>query len=144
MSNFPDYDTPEGLAKLAEFFEPYYSRIGGYQEGDINCRPEKILTTKWMKDPWAGNGSYSNFQTGLEDGERDIEEFRKGLPERGVWFAGEHTAPVLGLGSVSGAYWSGENAAEKVVESFGGGVGQVEEGENVEVEIKSAAVEVMA
>lgn len=36
--------------------------------------------------------------------------------ERGVWFAGEHTAPFVGLGTTSGAYWSGEAVAGRICE----------------------------
>ena len=34
--------------------------------------------------------------------------------ERGVWFAGEHTAPFVALGTTVGAYWSGEEVAGRV------------------------------
>lgn len=40
--------------------------------------------------------------------------------ERGVWFAGEHTSPPGGLGTVAGAYWSGEEAAKRVWLMFRG------------------------
>ncbi|KAA8894447.1 amine oxidase [Sphaerosporella brunnea] len=119
-SAFTSPQTEEGLKQYTEFFEPYFSRLGGYEAESPDCKPSHIIATNWSNDEYAGFGSYSNFQVGLEDGERDIEIFREGLPERNIWFAGEHTAPVLGLGSVSGAYWSGEDAAAKVVESYGG------------------------
>lgn len=117
-SIFPSPDTPEGFKKFSDFFRPYYSRLSGYK-GEKD-EPDRILATNWMNDKWAGNGSYSNFQVGLEDGEGDIIALRDGMPERGVWFAGEHTSPVLGLGSVSGAYWSGEEAARRVIASLEG------------------------
>jgi len=44
---------------------------------------------------------------------------RKGLPERGVWMAGEHCAPFVALGTVTGAYWSGEGVAKRVGEVYG-------------------------
>jgi len=116
--SFASPDTDEGFKQYCEFFEPYFSRLRGYEAESSDCKPAGILRTDWSNDEFAGYGSYSNFQVGLEDGERDIEAFREGMPDRGIWFAGEHTAPVLGLGSVSGAYWSGEIAAEKVVESY--------------------------
>lgn len=40
---------------------------------------------------------------------------RRGLPERGIWFAGEHTAPFFALGTSTGAYWSGESAATRLI-----------------------------
>jgi hypothetical protein len=123
---FASPQTEEGLKQYTEFFEPYFSRLDGYDADSPDCKPSGIVATNWSNDEYAGFGSYSNFQVGLEDGERDIEVFQEGLPERGIWFAGEHTAPVLGLGSVSGAYWSGEDAAAKVVESFGGAAQQTE------------------
>ncbi len=35
--------------------------------------------------------------------------------ERGIWFAGEHTAPFIALGTTTGAYWSGEGIARRIV-----------------------------
>jgi hypothetical protein len=125
-SAFNSPETEEGLKQYTKFFEPYFSRLNGYESDSSDCMPSGIIATNWSNDEYAGFGSYSNFQVGLEDGERDIEVFREGISDRGIWFAGEHTAPVLGLGSVSGAYWSGEDAAAKVVESFGGTVQQSE------------------
>jgi hypothetical protein len=117
-SEFPSPRTDRGLKQYTQFFEPYFSRLGGYQPGSEHCTPTGVVVTGWGKDVYAGFGSYSNFQVGLIDGENDIEAFREGIQDRRIWFAGEHTAPVLGLGSVSGAYWSGEAAAEKVINSF--------------------------
>ncbi|PGH02595.1 hypothetical protein AJ79_07599 [Helicocarpus griseus UAMH5409] len=108
------------------FVQPFYSRLPGYDPSSPNCRPTAILATQWQKDPWAGNGSYANFQVGLEEGDRDIEIMREGMGvERGVWFAGEHTAPFVGLGTTSGAYWSGETVAGRICEFLAGGVGEV-------------------
>ena len=39
----------------------------------------------------------------------------------GLWFAGEHTAPFVALGTVTGAYWSGEAVAGRIVEAYGMG-----------------------
>ncbi|QSS50816.1 flavin-containing amine oxidase [Histoplasma capsulatum var. duboisii H88] len=106
------------------FLHPFYSRLPGYDPSSPNCRPTAILATQWQRDPWAGNGSYSNFQVGLEAGDRDIEIMREGMGvERGVWFAGEHTAPFVGLGTTSGAYWSGEAVAGRICEFLAGAAG---------------------
>jgi hypothetical protein len=43
---------------------------------------------------------------------------REGLPDGGLWFAGEHTAPYLGIGTVTGAYWSGEAVARRISEVY--------------------------
>ena len=51
--------------------------------------------------------------------DKDIETLREGCPERGIWFAGEHTAPFVALGTVTGAYWSGEAVAKRVAEGYG-------------------------
>lgn len=40
---------------------------------------------------------------------------RAGVPEEGIWLAGEHTAPFVALGTVTGAYWSGEDVARRVI-----------------------------
>ena len=50
---------------------------------------------------------------------------RAGMSGRGVWFAGEHTAAVEGLGTVSGAWGAGEGVARGIC----GGYGIVGEGE---------------
>lgn len=44
---------------------------------------------------------------------------REGLSERGVWFAGEHVAPFVALGTVTGAYWSGEGVAGRLAQAYG-------------------------
>jgi hypothetical protein len=41
------------------------------------------------------------------------------MPERGVWLAGEHTAPFVALGTVTGAYWAGEGVAKRIVKLYG-------------------------
>ena len=40
---------------------------------------------------------------------------REGMPGVGLWFAGEHTAPFVALGTSTGAYWSGEKVAERIM-----------------------------
>jgi hypothetical protein len=78
-----------------------------------------VLATAWANDELAGYGSYCNFQTGLEKGDEDVEVLRKGMPERGVWIAGEHAAPFVALGTVTGAWWSGEGVAKRVLGAYG-------------------------
>lgn len=118
VGTFAPAEVEEGHKQYVEFFRPYFSRLNGYDPESADCQPTKLVATRWSNDKLAGYGSYSNFQIGLEDGEEDIAALRRGIPEERIWFAGEHTAPVLGLGSVSGAYWSGEAAAEKVLTVF--------------------------
>lgn len=98
---------------LQEFFEPYYSRLPGYTTG---CAPLRLLATEWCNDDLAGNGSYSNFQVDMTDAAHDVEAIRHGMPDQHIYFAGEHTAPFDGLGTVAGAYTSGEKVARRIVE----------------------------
>jgi len=50
------------------------------------------------------------------------------MPGRGVWLAGEHTAPFVALGTVTGAYWAGDGVARRIGRAYGlmeGGNGMV-------------------
>lgn len=75
----------------------------------------------------AGWGSYSNFQVADGDGgegeglDKDIEALRLGMPDQAIWFAGEHTAPFVALGTVTGAWWSGEAVAGRIAALYGRG-----------------------
>lgn len=51
--------------------------------------------------------------------DQDIEALREGCPDRGIWFAGEHTAPFIALGTVTGAYWSGEAIGRRIAAAYG-------------------------
>lgn len=104
---------------LRKFFKPYYSLLPYYNEGSNECVPVQCLATSWVADDLAGNGGYTTLRTGLEDADKHIEVMREGLHDRGLWFAGEHTAPFVALGTVTGAYWSGEAVARRIVASYG-------------------------
>jgi len=106
---------------LFSFFKPYYSRLPCFDEADPACRPTGCLATDWLNDDLAGNGSYGNFQVGLQEGDRDIRAMREGVPSEGLWLAGEHTAPFVALGTVTGAYWSGESVGRRIAEVYGKG-----------------------
>ncbi|KAJ9631089.1 hypothetical protein H2203_001620 [Taxawa tesnikishii (nom. ined.)] len=106
---------------LMDYFKPYYSLMPGYDADSSDCKPKAVLATAWANDEFAGYGSYSNFQVGLEEGDKDIETMREGMPERSVWIAGEHTSPFVALGTSTGAYWSGEKVGERIVERYSGG-----------------------
>ncbi|KAH8699253.1 putative flavin-containing amine oxidase [Talaromyces proteolyticus] len=104
---------------LDNFVRPFYSLLPGYCASSNDCKPTGFLASKWISDDYAGNGSYANFQVGLQAGDRDIETMRIGMgPDRGIWFAGEHTAPFVGLGTTTGAYWSGERAAGQICDLY--------------------------
>ncbi|KAJ5960478.1 uncharacterized protein N7479_007628 [Penicillium vulpinum] len=116
--------SPEYRESLIETLHPFYSRLPGYSAENPDCVPVALLATQWQKDEFAGNGSYCNFQVGLEEADKDIEVLRSGDgigPVRGLWFAGEHTAPFVALGTTTGAFWSGERVAEVICRGFGMG-----------------------
>ncbi|KAF3760651.1 FAD/NAD(P)-binding domain-containing protein [Cryphonectria parasitica EP155] len=113
----PDKDARDGY--LRRFFAPYYTRLPNFRANDPDCRPTCTYATSWLADDLAGNGSYANFQVGLERGDRDIRTMREGWPGAGVWLAGEHTAPFVALGTATGAYWSGESVGRRIAEVYG-------------------------
>lgn len=49
----------------------------------------------------------------------DIEASRGVGFTRGVWLSGEHTAPLIATGTTTGAYWSGEQAAARLLRLYG-------------------------
>ncbi|APA07616.1 hypothetical protein sscle_03g023860 [Sclerotinia sclerotiorum 1980 UF-70] len=103
---------------LITFFKPYYSLLPNFKEEDEGCRPLSCVATTWVNDDLAGNGSYTNFQVGLREGDEDVKVLREGVPERGLWFAGEHTAPFIALGTTTGAYWSGEAVGKRIADAY--------------------------
>ncbi|CAK7206409.1 hypothetical protein SEUCBS139899_009201 [Sporothrix eucalyptigena] len=107
------------IAFLLDYFRPYFGTMPHYDPASPACQPTGIITTNWLHDDLAGNGSYSNFQVGLAAGDEDIRIMREGLPGRGVWLAGEHTSPFVALGTATGAYWSGESVGRRVAETYG-------------------------
>ena len=122
INNLPP-TAPEYYARLNAFFAPYYALLPHYSATSPSCVPAAFLATNWQNDELAGYGSYSNFQV-ASSGEQvlldsDIEALRYGAPERRVWFAGEHTAPFVALGTVTGAYWSGEAVARRILRGYG-------------------------
>lgn len=104
---------------LFAFFKPYYSRLPSYDEANPDCKPTACFSTDWLHDDLAGNGSYCNFQRGLEEGDKDILAMREGVRAEGIWLAGEHTAPFVALGTVTGAYWSGEDVGKRIAREYG-------------------------
>ncbi|KAK0642098.1 hypothetical protein B0T16DRAFT_224970 [Cercophora newfieldiana] len=132
-----DPDSREYYNALNTVFKPYYSLLPHFVEAVPECTPSGFLATDWHGDDLAGNGSYTNFQASdsADWGEgirldEDVRAMRAGVPERGIWLAGEHTAPFVGLGTTTGAYWSGEGAAVRVL-GANGMVGHIEVVEEV-------------
>ncbi|KAK3378132.1 hypothetical protein B0H63DRAFT_525381 [Podospora didyma] len=117
----------EKEAFLYAFFKPYYSRLPSFDDASPDCQPTCYFATDWLNDGLAGNGSYTNFQAGLQEGDKDVRTMRAGIPGEGVWLAGEHTAPFVALGTVTGAYWSGEDVGRRIGLTYGRGGGKVAE-----------------
>lgn len=119
--DFSDTQAPSAkqTAFLLDHFRPYLSTLPHYDPASPTCQPTGCIATNWLHDDLAGNGSYSNFQVGLAAGDEDIRVMREGLPDRGLWLAGEHTAPFVALGTATGAYWSGESVGRRIAETYG-------------------------
>ncbi|KAJ6558030.1 hypothetical protein B0H19DRAFT_1210574 [Mycena capillaripes] len=109
----------EKFRLLDAFFRPYYSRLPGFDPDSEMCHPAGILATEWLKDELNGGAAYCNFPVGSEAADEDVLAFRTGCAERRLWFCGEHAAPFEECGTVAGAYLSGQNAAERVLEVYG-------------------------
>jgi hypothetical protein len=120
-------DSAEYFNVIDEFFRPYYSLLPNYNPTNPDCRPRAVLATNWQNDEFAGFGSYMNFKTSerVKEGEKesrlddDIRALRYGMPERGIWLAGDHTAPFVALGTLTGAYWSGECVGMRILKAYG-------------------------
>ena len=96
-------------------FQPFYSKLPNYDPTSSSCKPLEFMSTDWQGDKFAGFGSFTNLPTGSGDCLQHFETLREGMGEdRGIWLAGEHTSPPGGLGTVTGAYWSGEEVAKRV------------------------------
>jgi hypothetical protein len=47
-----------------------------------------------------------------------LATIRTGMgPDRGIWLVGEHAAPDDALAMSVGAYWSGEQAAQRILDA---------------------------
>lgn len=64
---------------------------------------------RWVDDPWI-RGTYSYYRVGTMTEIAGAEA----RPERGAFFAGEHTARYHNRATLNGAVWSGERAARAV------------------------------
>jgi hypothetical protein len=105
--------------KLDAFFKPYYSLLPNFDPTKAECKPKGYLASQWRYDEFAGYGSYSNMQVGIDNADKHVVAFQEGMPERRVWFAGEHVSPIEERGTMGGAWLSGELAAKLVVETLG-------------------------
>jgi monoamine oxidase len=86
-----------------------------YSAENPDCAPSAFLASTWRYDELAGYGSYCNMQVGIDGADTHIRSLQDGMPSRGIWFAGEHAAPIEERGTVGGAWLSAEIAAEKII-----------------------------
>ena len=108
-------DSAERYRILDDIFHPYYSKLPNYDPTRSECAPVTFMSTDWQNDEFAGFGSFANMPVGSGDGDLHFKVLREGMGRnRRIWFAGEHTSPPGGLGTVTGAYWSGEEVAKRV------------------------------
>ncbi|CAI4217880.1 unnamed protein product [Parascedosporium putredinis] len=115
------HDSEEYCQILDDVFRPYYSRLPGYNPANPGCKPSQFLSTDWQSDKFAGYGSFCNQPVGSGNCEDHQKALREGIGGgHGIWFAGEHASPPGGLGTVAGAYWSGEEVARRVAHHHGG------------------------
>ena len=113
-------DSEEYYRILDKNFQPYYSKLPNYDPTSPECKPLEFVSTDWQNDKFAGYGSFTNQPIGSGDCAEHFKVLREGMGEdRNIWFAGEHTSPPGGLGTVTGAYWSGEEAAKRVASRYG-------------------------
>ncbi|KAL2871202.1 flavin monoamine oxidase family protein [Aspergillus lucknowensis] len=110
-------DSDEYYRILDKHFRPYYSRMPNYRPASLDCKPLQYLSTDWQNDAFAGYGSFTNQPVMSGDCTEHFRVLREGIgKDQGIWFAGEHTSPPGGLGTVTGAYWSGEEVAKRVAQ----------------------------
>jgi monoamine oxidase len=112
-------DSEEFFRILDDNFRSYYSKLPNYDPTSPDCKPLEFMSTDWQGDKFAGFGSFANQPVGSGDCLQHVEALRDGLgSDRGIWFAGEHTSPPGGLGTVTGAYWSGDEVAKRVARRY--------------------------
>ncbi|KAH8598250.1 flavin-containing amine oxidase [Bisporella sp. PMI_857] len=112
-------DSMEYYRILDDNFRPYYSQLPNYESASPNCKPSGFLSSDWQNDKFAGYGSFTNQPVGAGDCAGHFEALREGMGEdRGIWFAGEHTSPPGGLGTVTGAYWGGEEVVKRIAHRY--------------------------
>jgi monoamine oxidase len=74
-----------------------------------------VHVTRWSKDPWSGGGSYSHMAVGSTAA--DYTVWTHGFYDQRLWWAGEATSARY-PGTVHGAYFSGERAAQDCLASL--------------------------
>ncbi len=78
-------DSEEYYRILDVNFRPYYSKLLNYDNISPACRPEKIMSTDWQGDKFAGHGSFTSLPVGPGDSAQHFEALREGMgKDRGI------------------------------------------------------------
>jgi monoamine oxidase len=107
----------------------YIPHLPNYEADNPSCQILDIDSSSWCRDPLSGYGSYTHIPAGSETGDENLNILSQkilGAEKWGIWFAGEHTAQteIIGglkytnMATVTGAYQSGERAAQNVISIF--------------------------
>jgi hypothetical protein len=115
---------------LKAMLQTYYiPHLPNYDKNNPACQILELDHSSWSQDPLSGFGSYTHIPVGSDSGDGNM----KVLSERilpagngGIWFAGEHTADTeviegvkyTTMATVTGAYKSGERAANHVIRLY--------------------------
>ncbi len=103
----------KGKDGICRWLQKYVSRLPGHAP-TVDCAIKDVQLTHWTTDPFS-YGSYTYAPTGAEDSGRDIEILGKGLPERAIYFAGEHAGNSTNMGCVHGALLSADSAVRNLL-----------------------------
>lgn len=104
--------------RILALFTPFLRVLPHYSPSVST--PLSILPTSHSTSPFS-YGSYTHLSPATGTNlDTDISTLRKGIGRNtGLWFAGEHTAPFIAIGTTTGAYWSGEGVARRVLAEYG-------------------------
>lgn len=119
-------------SELQTMLQKYYiPHLPNYDASDRRCLIEDLECSTWSKEELSGFGSYTHIPAGSDTGNENMKILSEKVLEAGdegggVWFAGEHTADTevidgrnyTTMATVTGAYKTGERAANKVLEAY--------------------------
>jgi monoamine oxidase len=88
--------------------------LGSLYGSDLKSSVQRAAATRWNAEPWT-MGAMSGAAPGAQSSRRALAE---ALSAR-IWFAGEATHETL-WGTVSGAWESGDRAAQEVLKRLAG------------------------
>ena len=96
-------DKEEQYAKLDAYFRPYYSLLPNFDPDSADCRPKGYLASQMRYDEFAGYGSYSNMQVGIEDADKHVVRLQAGLPGARYLLCGRTVSRPLRRGGLCAA-----------------------------------------